>query len=156
MPAGIDARRFVVFDQDHDQVGNRALGDRPSARLDDGTLAVSAALVLTSPYTPMLFMGEEWGATTPFLYFTDHQDPELAEAVRQGRRSEFSGHGWAEMYPDEAVDGELEVPDPQDPDDGPPQPAGLGRAHRRRAPAAAALVPPAHRAPCRGGGPALG
>jgi maltooligosyltrehalose trehalohydrolase len=63
----------------------------------------------------MLFMGEEWGSTTPFLYFTDHQDPELAEAVRNGRREEFSGHGWAEMYPDEAVDGELTVPDPQDP-----------------------------------------
>jgi maltooligosyltrehalose trehalohydrolase len=116
VPAGIDARRFVVFDQNHDQVGNRALGDRPSARLDDGTLAVSAALILTSPFTPMLFMGQEWGATTPFQYFTDHQDPELAEAVRQGRRSEFSGHGWADMYPDEAVDGEIEVPDPQDPE----------------------------------------
>lgn len=115
VPAGTDARRFVTFDQDHDQVGNRALGDRPSARLDDGMLAVSAALLLTSPFTPMLFMGEEWGARTPFLYFTDHQDPELAEAVRNGRRREFSGHGWAEMYPDQAVDGELEVPDPQDP-----------------------------------------
>ncbi len=115
VPAGTDARRFVVFDQDHDQVGNRALGDRPSERLDDGTLAASAALFLLSPFTPMLFMGEEWGASTPFLYFTDHQDPELAEAVRNGRRAEFSGHGWAEMYPDQAVDGELEVPDPQDP-----------------------------------------
>ena len=71
--------------------------------------------MLTSPFTPMLFMGEEWGARTPFLYFTDHQDPELAEAVRNGRRKEFSGHGWADMYPEEAVEGELEVPDPQDP-----------------------------------------
>jgi maltooligosyltrehalose trehalohydrolase len=115
VPAGTDARRFVVFDQDHDQVGNRALGDRPSTRLDDGTLAISAALILTSPFTPMLFMGQEWGSRTPFLYFTDHQDPELAEAVRNGRREEFSGHGWAQMYPDEAVDGELTVPDPQDP-----------------------------------------
>jgi maltooligosyltrehalose trehalohydrolase len=115
VPAGTDARRFVVFDQDHDQVGNRALGDRPSTRLDEGTLAVSAALILTSPFTPMLFMGQEWGSRTPFLYFTDHQDPELADAVRNGRREEFSGHGWAEMYPDEAVDGEIVVPDPQDP-----------------------------------------
>jgi maltooligosyltrehalose trehalohydrolase len=115
VPPGTDARRFVVFDQDHDQVGNRALGDRPSARLDDGTLAASAALFLLSPFTPMLFMGEEWGASTPFLYFTDHQDPELAEAVRKGRRAEFSGHGWAEMYPEEAAGGELVVPDPQDP-----------------------------------------
>lgn len=115
VPAGTDGHRFVVFTSDHDQVGNRALGDRPSTRLDPGALAVAAALVLTSPYTPMLFMGEEWGAHTPWLYFTDHQDPELAEAVRAGRRTEFATHGWAELYPEQAVGGVLTVPDPQDP-----------------------------------------
>ncbi|MGV8965207.1 MAG: malto-oligosyltrehalose trehalohydrolase [Cellulomonas sp.] len=115
VPAATDGHRFVVFGSDHDQVGNRALGDRPSAVLDAGALAASAALVLTSPYTPMLFMGEEWGACTPWLYFTDHGDPELAEAVRVGRRAEFATHGWAQLYPQLAAGGALDVPDPQDP-----------------------------------------
>jgi maltooligosyltrehalose trehalohydrolase len=97
--------RFVVSLQTHDQVGNRAAGDRLSATLDPGTLACGAALLLTGAGTPMLFMGEEWGASTPWQYFTDHPDPDLAEAVRQGRRDEFAGHGWARD----------EVPDPQDP-----------------------------------------
>ncbi|HET7328758.1 MAG TPA: malto-oligosyltrehalose trehalohydrolase [Nocardioidaceae bacterium] len=97
--------RFVVSLQTHDQVGNRAVGDRLSASLDVGQLACGAALLLTSAGTPMLFMGEEWGASTPWQYFTDHTDPELAEAVRQGRRSEFASHGWS--FED--------VPDPQDP-----------------------------------------
>jgi maltooligosyltrehalose trehalohydrolase len=91
-------------------VGNRALGDRPSQTLTGGRLAASAALVLTSPFTPMLFMGEEWGATTPFQYFTDHAEPELAEAIRVGRTTEFAGHGWAELY-----GGPVDVPDPQSP-----------------------------------------
>ena len=110
VPPGTDGRRFVVFAQDHDQVGNRAIGDRPSARLDAGGLAIEAALVLTSPFTPMLFMGEEWGATTPWMYFTDHTEPELVEAIRRGRTAEFGGHGWAELY-----GGDVEVPDPQAP-----------------------------------------
>ena len=86
--------RFVTSLQTHDQVGNRATGDRLSASLDPGTLACGAALLLTAATTPMLFMGEEWGASTPWQYFTDHPDPELAEAVRRGRRDEFAGHGW--------------------------------------------------------------
>lgn len=95
---------FLAYTSNHDQVGNRALGDRPA--LTPGQLAIGAALVLTSPYTPMLFMGEEWGASTPWRYFTDHTEPELAQAVREGRRREFSAHGW---------DAE-EIPDPQDPE----------------------------------------
>lgn len=110
VPPGTDGHRFVVFASDHDQVGNRALGDRPSQTLTGGRLAASAALVLTSPFTPMLFMGEEWGATTPFQYFTDHAEPELAEAIRVGRTTEFAGHGWAELY-----GGPVDVPDPQSP-----------------------------------------
>jgi len=109
VPAGTDARRFVVFASDHDQIGNRALGDRPSARIDDDGLAIEAALILTSAFTPMLFMGEEWGARTPWQFFTDHQEPELAEAIREGRSREFGGHGWTELY-----GGPVEVPDPQD------------------------------------------
>jgi maltooligosyltrehalose trehalohydrolase len=93
--------RFVAFLQDHDQIGNRAAGDRITAALSPGLLRVGAALLLTSPFTPMLFMGEEWGADTPWQYFTDHQEAELGAAVRDGRRREFSRHGWdAESVPD--------------------------------------------------------
>ncbi|MFB7614582.1 malto-oligosyltrehalose trehalohydrolase [Kitasatospora sp. NPDC056181] len=93
--------RLLGYLQTHDQIGNRALGDRLSTSLNPGQLACGAALVLTSPFTPMLFMGEEWGASTPWQYFTDHTDPDLAEAVRQGRRREFAEHGWqAEAVPD--------------------------------------------------------
>src|SRR5690606_6551714 len=106
VPAGTDGHAFVVSSQNHDQVGNRAHGDRPSATLDGGGLAAAAALVLVSPFTPMLFMGEEWGASTPWQFFTDHAEPELAEAVRRGRAAEFSEHGWGDGSP---------VPDPQDP-----------------------------------------
>ncbi len=103
--AGVPRHRFVTFLQDHDQIGNRAIGDRAGASLSPGLLRVGAALLLTSPFTPMLFMGEEWGATTPWCFFTDHVDPALAEAVRTGRRAEFVAHGW----------GADQVPDPQDP-----------------------------------------
>ncbi len=95
--------RFVVSLQNHDQVGNRATGDRLSATLSPGLLACGAALLLTGPGTPMLFMGEEWGASTPWQYFTDHTDPDLAVAVRKGRRDEFASHGWSRD----------QVPDPQ-------------------------------------------
>lgn len=108
VPPETDGRRFVVCSQNHDQVGNRALGDRPSRVLAPGALAVSAAVVLLGPFTPMLFMGEEWGATTPFQYFSDHEEPELAAAISRGRAREFGGHGWAELYGADVV-----VPDPQ-------------------------------------------
>lgn len=92
--------RYVASLQTHDQIGNRAAGDRLSASLDAGRLACGAALLLTSQYTPMLFMGEEWGASTPWQYFTDHQEPELATAVSEGRRREFVSHGWTADVPD--------------------------------------------------------
>jgi maltooligosyltrehalose trehalohydrolase len=98
--------RFVVFLQDHDQIGNRAVGDRLSAQLSDGLLRIGAALVLTSPFTPMLFMGEEWAASTPWQFFSSFPEPALARAVSEGRRREFAAHGW-----DVAS-----FPDPQDPD----------------------------------------
>jgi maltooligosyltrehalose trehalohydrolase len=97
--------RFVTYLQNHDQVGNRATGDRPSATLSPGLLKVGAALLLCSAYTPMLFMGEEWGAATPWLFFTSFPDEQLADAVRTGRRGEFAAHGWAAD----------DIPDPQDP-----------------------------------------
>lgn len=105
LDADIPFTRLVAFSQDHDQIGNRAIGDRLTATLDDGGLAVAAALVLLGPFTPMLFMGEEWGATTPWPFFSSHPEPELAEATRTGRIAEFARMGW-----DPAV-----VPDPQDP-----------------------------------------
>jgi maltooligosyltrehalose trehalohydrolase len=101
----VSAHRLLGYAQTHDQVGNRAQGDRLSASLSPGLLACAAALVLTAPFTPMLFMGEEWAAGTPWQFFTDHTDPALADAVRRGRRREFAAHGWAEE----------DVPDPQDP-----------------------------------------
>ncbi|MFF5188322.1 malto-oligosyltrehalose trehalohydrolase [Streptomyces sp. NPDC000345] len=103
--ARVPAHRLLGYSQTHDQIGNRAQGDRLAAALSPGLLACAAALTLTAPFTPMLFMGEEWAAGTPWQYFTDHTDPELAEAVRRGRRREFAAHGWAEA----------DVPDPQDP-----------------------------------------
>lgn len=101
----VSAHRLLGYSQTHDQIGNRAQGDRLAASLSPGLLACAAALTLTGPFTPMLFMGEEWAANTPWQFFTDHTDPELAEAVRRGRRREFAAHGWAEE----------DVPDPQDP-----------------------------------------
>lgn len=96
-----DGRRFVGYLQTHDQVGNRAFGDRIGSGLTLGQQAIGAALVLTSALTPMVFMGQEWGASTPWLYFTDFEDLDLGEAVREGRRREFATHGWdAEQVPD--------------------------------------------------------
>ncbi len=97
---------FLVYSCDHDQVGNRAVGDRPSSYLSPGLQAVQAALVLTTPFTPMIFMGEEWGASTPFQFFTSHPEPELGRATAEGRKAEFAEHGW---------DAD-ELPDPQDPE----------------------------------------
>lgn len=102
----IPATRLLAYTCTHDQIGNRALGDRPSQNLSAGQLAVKAALVLLSPYTAMLFMGEEWGALTPFQFFTSHEDPQVAQATAEGRKAEFAEHGW---------DAE-EIPDPQDPE----------------------------------------
>jgi maltooligosyltrehalose trehalohydrolase len=91
---GLNGHRFLGYLQNHDQIGNRALGERSSALMNLGKLKISAALVLTSPFVPMLFQGEEWGASTPFFYFTDYQEPELANAVREGRCREFAAFGW--------------------------------------------------------------
>jgi maltooligosyltrehalose trehalohydrolase len=97
--------QLLGYLQDHDQVGNRAMGERSSVLMSRGRLFIGAAVVLTAPFVPMLFMGEEWAASTPFQYFSDHADPELASAVSRGRRDEFAAFGW----PADAV------PDPQDP-----------------------------------------
>jgi maltooligosyltrehalose trehalohydrolase len=104
-PMGLQGGKFVVCTQNHDQIGNRAAGERSAALLSPGRVRVAAALLLTSPFVPILFQGEEWGAGTPFQYFTDHDDPGLGRAVSVGRRQEFVAFGWRSE----------DVPDPQDP-----------------------------------------
>ena len=102
-PIGLSGHRFLAYLQNHDQIGNRAKGDRSSQLLRPGQLKIGAALVLTSPFVPMLFQGEEWGASTPFQFFTNHREPLLADMVREGRRKEFAAFGW----------NPAEIPDPQ-------------------------------------------
>jgi maltooligosyltrehalose trehalohydrolase len=102
-PSGLSGHSFLGYLQTHDQIGNRAKGERSSHLMNVGRLKIAAALVLTAPFIPMLFQGEEWGATSPFLYFTDHEDPELGRNVTEGRRREFTAFGW---NPEE-------IPDPQ-------------------------------------------
>jgi maltooligosyltrehalose trehalohydrolase len=101
---GLSGHRFVGFVQNHDQVGNRAQGERISHEAGPGRAKIAAALVLAAPFVPMLFQGEEFGASSPFLYFTDFDDPELGRMISEGRRREFESFGWAPE----------DIPDPQD------------------------------------------
>lgn len=104
-PEGIAPGSFLAYAQNHDQVGNRAAGERLSHLVPEAKLRAAAAVVLLSPFVPMLFQGEEWGAGTPFQFFSSHQDEALAGATSEGRMSEFRAFGWSPE----------EVPDPQDP-----------------------------------------
>jgi maltooligosyltrehalose trehalohydrolase len=98
---GVAKTKLVCALQTHDQVGNRAAGERISALASLERVKAGAALYLTAPFVPMIFQGEEWAASSPFLYFTDHVDPELGRIVSAGRRSEFAAFGWApESVPD--------------------------------------------------------
>ncbi len=101
--AGIPGDRFIVFNQNHDQVGNRVLGERLSVLTGPGQLKMAAAALILSPYIPMIFMGEEYGDENPFFYFVSHSDPDLVKAVREGRKKEFEAFNW-----------KVEPPDPQD------------------------------------------
>ena len=96
---------FLGYIQTHDQVGNRAIGERISHITGLERAKIAAALYLLSPFVPMLFQGEEWAASTPFLYFADHDNPELSRAVSEGRKKEFAAFGW-----DPAS-----IPDPESP-----------------------------------------
>lgn len=102
----VEATRFIGYMQNHDQIGNRAEGDRSSHLMSTGRLKIGAALVLLSPFVPMLFQGEEFAASTPFQYFTGYDDPQMGRAVSEGRRNEFAAFGW---NPED-------VPDPQAPE----------------------------------------
>jgi maltooligosyltrehalose trehalohydrolase len=96
----IPAQRFVVFSQNHDQVGNRAGGERLSRLVSFESLKLSAGIVMLSPFLPLIFMGEEYGETAPFPYFVSHTDPALIEAVRRGRQEEFASFHWPGGIPD--------------------------------------------------------
>ncbi len=99
----IPAHRFVVFSQNHDQVGNRARSERLSQLVSFDSLKLAAGIVMLSPFLPLVFMGEEYGETAPFPYFVSHSDPALIEAVRKGRQEEFTTFDW-----------QSEIPNPQD------------------------------------------
>ncbi len=101
----LSGHSLLGYAQNHDQVGNRAMGDRLGHIVNPGRQRIAAALVFTAPFVPMLFQGEEFGASSPFQYFTDHQDHDLAKSVSEGRRNEFAAFGWNPQ----------QVPDPQDP-----------------------------------------
>ena len=105
-PLGVPGDRFIGFIQNHDQIGNRARGRRIAHLAGMGRAKIAAAVVFTAPFVPLIFQGEEWAASTPFLYFADHRDPELADSVRTGRRDEFVRFGWDPAH----------IPDPQAPD----------------------------------------
>jgi maltooligosyltrehalose trehalohydrolase len=100
----LSGRHFLAYSQNHDQIGNRAQGERLSHLVNPGRQKIAAALVLTSPFIPMLFQGEEFAASSPFQYFSQHEDPDLARSVSAGRKNEFKAFGWTPE----------EVPDPQD------------------------------------------
>jgi maltooligosyltrehalose trehalohydrolase len=101
---GLPGWKFLGYSQNHDQVGNRAKGERLEHLTDIARAKIAAALTLTAPFVPMLFQGEEWAASSPFQYFTDHEDKELGNLVSEGRKKEFAAFGW---NPEE-------IPDPQD------------------------------------------
>lgn len=98
--AGISGDKFIVFNQNHDQVGNRVKGERLCMLVDVERVKVAAAAILLSPYIPMLFMGEEYADDSPFFYFVSHTDPDLVEAVRKGRKEEFKDYGFDAEPPD--------------------------------------------------------
>ena len=102
--AHLSQHRFLGFIQNHDQVGNRAIGDRIGQIVGLHRAKIAAALVLLSPFVPMIFQGEEWAASSPFQYFADHDDPQMARLVSEGRKREFSAFGW---NPDS-------IPDPEE------------------------------------------
>jgi maltooligosyltrehalose trehalohydrolase len=107
LPEHFDLRRFVVCFSNHDQIGNRGLGDRPSVKMSNADLKIASALTILSPFTPLIFQGEEWGASTPFQFFADYQDEAVQNACRVGRANEFKDFGWGDFY------GEgVQIPDP--------------------------------------------
>ncbi|MDR0951016.1 MAG: malto-oligosyltrehalose synthase, partial [Candidatus Ancillula sp.] len=115
LPEDFDLRRFVVCFSNHDQVGNRGMGDRPSSNLNLDQLKIAATLTLLSPFSPLIFEGEEWGASSPFQFFADYTSEVIQDACREGRKNEFKEFGWEDFYRDKFKDvssWEPEIPDP--------------------------------------------
>ena len=105
---GLHAHHFIHFDQNHDQVGNRARGERLEHLVGLHAAKVAIGLLLTAPYLPMLFMGEEWATSSPFLYFADHEDQDLRRSVADGRRREFAAFGFSGEVPNPEEDATYE------------------------------------------------
>ena len=103
---GLSAHHFLGYIQNHDQVGNRAVGERLEHLVGMDAAKVALGIVLTAPFVPMLFMGEEFAASTPFLYFADHEEEEMRRLVSEGRKRDFAAFGWDES----------QIPDPEDPE----------------------------------------
>ena len=101
---GLHAHHFIHFDQNHDQVGNRAKGERLEHLIGMDAAKVAIGLLLSAPYIPMLFMGEEWATSAPFMYFADHEDEEMRKSVAEGRKREFAAFGFDEK----------DIPNPED------------------------------------------
>ncbi len=119
-PAGIALSKFIFFLQNHDQIGNRAFGDRLHQQIDPAAWRAASVLLLVLPETPLLFMGQEWAASSPFLFFTDHH-AELGRQVTEGRRREFARFA---SFSDPSV--REKIPDPQERGHVPSEPPGLG------------------------------
>jgi maltooligosyltrehalose trehalohydrolase len=103
---GLSAHHFLGYIQNHDQVGNRAVGERLEHLVGMDAAKVALGIVLTAPFVPMLFMGEEFAASTPFLYFADHEEDEIRRLVSEGRKRDFAAFGWDQS----------QIPDPEDPE----------------------------------------
>ena len=102
---GLSAHHFLGYIQNHDQVGNRAVGERLEHLVGMDAAKVALGIVLTAPFVPMLFMGEEFAASTPFLYFADHEEEEMRQLVSEGRLRDFAAFGWDQS----------QIPDPENP-----------------------------------------
>ncbi|MDR1447645.1 MAG: malto-oligosyltrehalose synthase [Candidatus Ancillula sp.] len=111
LPDDFDLRRFVICFSNHDQIGNRGLGDRPNFNLPIYKLKIASALTLLSPFTPLIFQGEEWAASSPFQFFANYKNDDVSDACRDGRAEEFKEFGWEEFYKEKFGD-DVSIPDP--------------------------------------------
>lgn len=111
LPDNFDLRRFVVCFSNHDQIGNRGLGDRPSENMDYNKLAIASSLTILSPFTPMIFQGEEWATSSPFRFFADYSSEEVSKNCKIGRKNEFISFGWEDFYKDK-FGNKVNIPDP--------------------------------------------
>ena len=139
-PLPLRLEQFIICLQNHDQIGNRALGDRLNGSIDAASYRAASALLLCAPETPLLFMGQEWAASTPFQYFTDHASP-IGSQITEGRRAEFAGFSAFQIPKRAAAFPTRRTADVRR------EPAAVERGDQRRSPAGDAAVPRAARVP---------